>query len=313
MTINERQFIRKANLIVSQGAEGLDLSDLKFRFRVMSSDVPTPNNAEIRVWNLAPATMKRMRGEFSRVTIQAGYEGSSYGVIFDGTIKQFRSGRENATDVFIDILASENDIGFNCGLISKTFEAGTSLRDMMDSAAKSMGVKLVSFPNIINLDSLSRGRVAFGMARSAAQCIADTVGSSWSMQTGEVVVIPLTKYLPGEVVEINSLTGMIGIPEQTDVGIRVRCLLNPKIRIGAAIRLNNGDITQQDVKSIIPFNVRVGTVFTAPLASGADGLYRVLTHDLTGDTRGSEWYSDMTCLAIDQSSPNSPVKAYGGP
>lgn len=313
MTVtSERQFIRKANLVLVSGEEGIDLSDLKFRFRVMGGDVPTPNNAEIRVWNLTPSTMKRIRGEFSRVVIQAGYEGSSYGIIFDGTVKQFKIGRENATDVFLDIRAAEGDIGYTMGLVCKTFEAGTSLRDMMDVSAKSMGVKLVAFPNIVNLESLSRGRVAFGMARAAAQCIADTVGSSWSIQAGGVQVIPLTKYLPGEVVEINSLTGMIGIPEQTDVGVKVRCLLNPKIRIGAAIKLNNADITQQDVKSIIPFNSRAqGTVFTTPLAEGPDGLYRVLTHDVTGDTRGGEWYSDITCLAIDQSAPQAPVKPYG--
>lgn len=312
MTItSERQFIRKANLVVASGEDGIDMSDLKFRFRVMSGDVPTPNNAEIRVWNLSADTMKRVRGEFDRVVIQAGYEGSSYGVIFDGTIKQFRIGRESATDVFLDILAAENDIGYTCGLVSKTYEAGTTMREMMDTAAKSLGVKLVDFPNIVNIDQLSRGRVAFGMARSAAQCIADTVGASWSIQAGGVQVIPLTKYLPGEVVEITSLTGMIGIPEQTDTGVKVRCLLNPKIRIGASIRLNNGDITQQDIKSIIPFNVRVGTVFASPLASATDGLYRVLTHDLSGDTRGSEWYSDIMCLAIDPSSPDAPVKPYG--
>jgi hypothetical protein len=312
MTIaSERQFIRKANLVVAAGGKGIDLSDLKFRFRIQSGDVPTPNSADIRVWNLSPTTMKQIRGEFDRVVIQAGYEGSSYGVIFDGTIKQFRIGRESATDVFLDILAAEGDRGYTMGLVCKTFQAGTPLSTMMGTAADAMGVKLTAFPNFVNLSALSRSRVSFGMARSAAQCIADTVGSSWSIQGDEVQVIPLTKYLPGDIVEINSLTGMIGIPEQTEAGVKVRCLLNPKIRIGAAIRLNNGDITQQDIKSIIPFNVRVGTVFTTPLADGADGLYRVLTHDVSGDTRGSEWYSDIVCLAIDPSSAQAPVSAYG--
>ena len=29
-----------------------------------------------------------------------------------------------------------------------------------------------------------------------------------------------------------------------------------------------------------------------------DGLYRVFVAEHSGDTRGSEWYTDLTCLAV---------------
>lgn len=305
-----QQFGRKASLLMVGGTQALDLSDMHFRFEVRQGDTATPNSARVRVWNLRPETMKQIRGEFARVVIQAGYEGS-FGVIFDGTVKQFGIGKETAVDSFLDILAAEGDIGFTTGLVSKTYEAGTKVEAMMNDSVVAMGLKLVDFPKLNVIGDLSRGRVLFGMARAAAQNLADTVGSTWSIQAGEVQVVPLTKYLDGEAVVINSLTGMVGIPQQTAEGVTVRCLLNPKISCGSRIRLNNGDITQQDVKSIVPFNVRVGTVFTAPLASGADGDYRVLVHDVTGDTRGQEFYSDIIALAIRPSSPDKPVAAYG--
>lgn len=309
--MSQRQYLRKASLLMVTGDQAIDLSDFHFRFHVSQEDVGTPTNALIRVWNLRPETMKRVRGEGSRVVIQAGYEGGAFGIVFDGTVKQFGIGKENATDVFLDIKAADGDLGFTTGLISRTFAAGTSPREMMDAAALSMGLKLVDFPNNTFVGDLARGRVLFGMARAAAQGIADTVLSTWSFTGGQLQVIPLSKYKAGEAVVINSMTGMIGIPEQTDQGVKVRCLLNPRIGVGARIRLNNKDITQQDVKSVIPFNVRVGILNLAPLAEGADGEYRVLVHDITGDTRGQEWYSDLVGLAIRPSSPNQPVAPYG--
>lgn len=309
MIDSERQFIRKANLVVASGGEGIDLSDLRFTFEVRSADVQSPNYAHIRVYNLSQPTMKKVRGEFDRVILQAGYEGSSYGVIFDGTIKQFRVGKENPTDVFLDIMAAEADIGYNFGVMCKTFASGSTMKDYMEEASTSMGVKLAQYPNIAN-PALARGRVGFGMARGRARCAADTIGATWSIQNGGVQVIELTRYLPGQAVEINSLTGMIGIPEQTDEGVRVRCLLNPKLRIGGLVKLTNSDITQQDIKSIVPFNVRAGAVvFAAPLADDADGLYRLLTLDHLGDSRGNEWSSEIVCLAVDQSSGK--VAPYG--
>lgn len=306
----QQQFGRKASLLMVGTTRALDLSDMHFRFQISQGDVGTPNNARVLVWNLRPETMKQVRGEFSRVVIQAGYEGS-FGVIFDGTVKQFAIGKSSPVDSFLEIRAAEGDIGFTTGLVSKTFEAGTNPQAMMAESISAMGLKLVEFPTNNVIGNLARGRVLFGMARAAAQTLADSVLSSWSIQGGEVQVIPLSKYRDGEAVIINSLTGMVGIPEQTPEGVKVRCLLNPRIACGSRIRLNNKDITQQDVKSIVPFNVRVGTLFTAPLATGADGDYRVLVHDLEGDTRGNEFYSDIIALAIRPSSPDQPVAPYG--
>ena len=59
--------------------------------------------------------------------------------------------------------------------------------------------------------------------------------------------------------------------------------------------------------------------------SDQKGLYYVMVANHTGDTRGQNWYTDMTCLAvdatltnIDQSNalfatePATAIKRYGG-
>jgi hypothetical protein len=46
---------------------------------------------------------------------------------------------------------------------------------------------------------------------------------------------------------------MIGTPEQTEGGIMIRCYLNPLIRIGQLVQINNADINRNTLnKQMFP-------------------------------------------------------------
>lgn len=140
---NDPQFGRKATLIVSGGGDGLDLSALHFRFKISAADEETPNTAEIRVYNLADATVKKLTGsgsEFKRVTVQAGYEKTGFGVIFDGTIRQYRIGRESATDAYVEILAADGDEAYNFGTVNRTLAGGSKAVDRINTIVGDMGL-----------------------------------------------------------------------------------------------------------------------------------------------------------------------------
>jgi len=103
-------FGRKASMLLVQGDKALDLSDMHFRFKTVQEDAEAPGNCEIRVWNLSEATIKTIRGEYTKVILQAGYDEAPFGVIFTGTIKQYRIGREpDAVNNYLDILAADGD------------------------------------------------------------------------------------------------------------------------------------------------------------------------------------------------------------
>jgi hypothetical protein len=86
-----------------------------------------------------------------------------------------------------------------------------------------------------------RGKTAFGMSRLATADLAKRTNTRWSIQNGVLTLVPITGYLPGQAVQINSATGMIGTPEQTEGGIMIRCYLNPFINIGQLVQINNAD------------------------------------------------------------------------
>jgi hypothetical protein len=302
------QFIRKASLIVSTGGAGIDLSQFHFRFNVQAADTQSPNNASIRVYNIDPDTVNRIvaKGEFQTVTLQAGYtQGGAYGIVFQGTLKQFRVGKESNTETYLDLLAADGDIAYNFGVVNQAFAAGSTPQDHVQAAATAMGLPvnpaapLSGFGGIQNV----RGKVLFGMAKDVLRSTAERLSASWSIQNGQIQVIPFTGYLEGQPVVLSQFTGVVGVPEATDEGIKIQILLNPNIKIGGRVQIAEALINQtlfQKGVAPVPYNQYTGFQFVAN--TSRDGTYRVYCIEHEGDTRGQPWYSHLICLATDPSS-----------
>jgi hypothetical protein len=298
------QFLRKANLVVSKGLQGMDLSQLRFRFEVRASDAETPNTATIRVYNASDNTAQTILAEYDTVTLQAGYENGNFGIIFQGDIKQFRTGRERNVDSYLDILAADGDEAYNFGVVNQSLAAGFTAPDELSTYAAALGIPVdINAEGFLTAGGIvpsPRGKVMWGMARAHMRTLASKFDCRWSIQNGQVTLIPNTGYLPGKAVQINSASGMLGTPEQTDNGISIRCYLNPLIKIGQAVQINNKDINQTVVKQQF-FPSYTSQYYPATVTN--DGFYRVLVAEHAGDTRGNDWYTELTCLDIDISSP----------
>lgn len=302
------QYLRKASLIV-YGVDGnaLDLSALRFAFAIRRGDIQTPNSADIRVYNVAPNTAKGIQQitpapEFSRVVVQAGYEGN-YAVIFDGEIKQVRRGRESQMDTYIDISAADGDSAYNYSVLAMSLAAGaTSPANQVEQIVQGMASNGITkgYTPDLSTNNLPRGKAIYGMAKDELRKVAKTTQTSWSIQDGKVNLVPLTAYMPGEIPVITSKTGMVGLPEQTQNGIKIKLLLNPNIKIGQAIKLDNASI--QQYRYNLALNQQAQNEATTLYNKlDDDGLYYVMIADHNGDTRGNDWYTDITCLAIDAS------------
>jgi hypothetical protein len=286
---------------------GIDLSQLRFRFEVRASDVETPNTMYVRVYNAAQQTVNSITAEFDTVTLTAGYQTGNKGTIFQGNIRQTFEGRERNVDRFLDIAAGDGDFAYISSVINKTYPAGTTLAQELADYAASMGLTVASSAPGVILNGTGglapkniRGKTQFGMSRLAMGQLADRVNARWSIQNGVLTLIPNTGYLPGQAVQINSATGMIGTPESTEDGIKIRCYLNPLIRIGGLVQINQGDINRNTLnKQMFPGYVSQ----FYPATTTHDGFYRVLVAEHVGDTRGNDWYTELTCLAADLSSP----------
>lgn len=97
-------------------------------FQIRRGDMQTPNSADVRIYNVADSTAERIKNEFTQVVIQAGYQ-ANFGLVFRGTIKQIRKGREDAKDTYVDITAADGDEAYNFSPIARSLAAGTTPQD----------------------------------------------------------------------------------------------------------------------------------------------------------------------------------------
>lgn len=290
-----RQWLRVCNLSVGNGSEAMDLSNLRIRFTVNRADRNAPGRAQIIVNNLAASTVKKIQKEYDKVVLQVGYEGSVE-KIFQGEIVQKRYGRESPTDTYLAILAKDSQQAFSFAFMSKTLAAGHTMKEQVDECLKALKPYGVTAGQIDDLGTakMPRGRSMFGMVREQLRSIAASTNTSWSIQDGKLNIIKNNSTLNGDTIVMNSSTGMVGMPVQTMGGIEVRCLLNPKIKVGCRIKIDETSIQQQEQTlnyGSMANNSKIPEI-------DVDGVYKVLDFVHSGDTRAVEWYTDIVCLAV---------------
>jgi hypothetical protein len=290
------------------------MEDFHFKFNVHLVDSGPITSATVRIYNLKKETEALIMNEFTRIVINAGHQPPAVcGVIFDGTIKVVRRGRESNVDNYMDITAATCDLPYNFGVVNTTLPPDASLADIIAAGVKGMSDARGSSELALALKTSSpipdvtmpRGAVIFGMAYFPISDVCQTIGSTWFFDgNGNVQVIPLTGYVPGEVVIINSATGLVGIPELTVNGVEFTCLLNPKLRIGSLVKIDNKTVNIN--ATLITDRSAVGPIPEASpffASESADGLYRCAVIDYEGDTRGTPWYSYVTALAVNPALP----------
>lgn len=296
------QYDRACTLLVSdRQGRALDLSEFRIRFSVKRTNAMTPNVADIKIYNLSTQTQLQIQKQFTRVVLQAGYQGN-YGVIFAGSIKQTIIGRESATDTFIELLAGDGDLAYNFAIVNSTLAKGSLPQDQIDAAVRSMtpmGTTAGGNTKVASGTRLYRGKALYGNARTYLRDVAQSTASSWSIQNEKVVFVPKNTYLPGTAVVLNSKTGMIGTPQQTLQGVNVKALLNPNFQISTRVKLDNRTIQRIALDLSSP-----GSASEIPAPLTSDGVYFALVINHTGDTRGIDWYSDLVCVYIDPTLPN---------
>lgn len=289
-----RQWLRRVNLQVGNGSTVLDLSTFRIRFDVVQGDVQTPNHANIIITNLSPETAKAIQREYASVVLQAGYD-ENCATIFQGEIVQVRKGRESPTDTYVHILAKEGQRAYSYATISKTLAAGHTFRDQVNECLKVLEAYGISAGYIADLGpaQMIRGKAMFGMVRNQLRAICQATGTSWSIQGDKLQIVKDNTYVPGKAIVLNSTTGMVGMPVQTLGGIEVRCLLNPEIKPGRRIQIDQASIQAAPYALAIsaqPQNFQIPEI-------DSDGIYKVIVVNHAGDTRGNPYYSDIICLA----------------
>lgn len=285
-----RQYKRVAEVLVGAGGSGVLIRDLRVTFEVVKTSDATPNSANIKVYNLSPANQVKIKKEFTDVLLSVGYQ-DNVRLVFRGNIRHAYTYREG-NDIITEIDAGDGDRDFREATMNETLAAGTTDKQLVERAAGSMTAGTKLGYSDAEEKARTRGKVLTGNTRHILTKIAAGADASWSIQDGVLQMVRVGGVLPGEAIVLNNETGLLTAPKLTADGVETNSLLNPELKINGKLKISNRDVDQRLPGGSSDKDSK------PPPTLAADGFYKIIKVQHTGDTHGKDWGSICTGVAL---------------
>lgn len=266
---------------------------IRIVFDITKTILRDPNLAEITLYNLSPDTEREIIQEGTQIVLVAGYE--QPGIIFKGQVFQALRGKENGVDYFLKLICLDGDAYMNLAFVSGTITPNSTRQQIAQQVLRDSTIQLDSvvvdnLPNTNFVDGSSptneRAKVVFGDPSKYLDNISKMGNSSFYIDNNEGRFFnPISTGGKSDAHLLTVETGLIGVPQQVDYGVEAKCLLNPSIRLGDFIKIDNRSVLQQQL-----------TIGQIPYLLDSDGIYRIIKIHYSGDSRGQDWYCDLTTI-----------------
>lgn len=288
----EKLFGRKYRIVISdKSGIGLDISQLHVTFDITKKMTADCVVSSIIIYNLNTFTESKIIQDGARITVEAGYEGS-FGLIYDGDIIQAIRYKENGTDYVVKILAMSGDRFLNEGFEALSISRGQTKRQVIENVTNGVPSgegKLGSISKTFDKQRYIRGKVVFGGAADYLKQLARSDSADFYIADGTINLTSMKDLPEGEILHLDSTSGLIGTPSQTQTGCDFRTLLTPRIKLNSLVHI--------DLKNIQELEYDRGTASVYLLDKS--GVFRIIEIHYSGDTRGTQWYCE--CKSINQS------------
>lgn len=280
---------RRYRILVSDNSGvALDVSELHCTFDVQYVVNQTPPFSTVVIFNLNPETEDFILEYGAHVVVEAGYEGSQYGEIFQGDlVEPIRDMSDNVTyRLTLSCLASDSMI--NQGFVAFSLAKGQSARNILTNLASKASVPtpLGEISPRLSTSQLPRGKSVFGLTRDYIRQIAQGNNMTFYSADGKINLLHAADPPQGEIITLSPSSGLIGQPVQSGLGVSFECLLNPAMRINTLVHIESSLIQAQ--------TFQIGQ-YPRPL--DGEGIYRIISVEHTGDTRGDPWYTKCTTVS----------------
>ena len=276
--------------IQTYGGRTITLSEnIQFSFSIDKKAIRMYQFGEVTIRNLSPATETEILKNGASVTLECGYVDGPYGQVFKGPIRQAIRGKESdSVTYFLRLICIDGDDALNLGICNFTIGNGQTLRQVAEMVARSSSTpfEIQVGQDFQSNDRLARSKTVYGKPGDTLRSIALDNDSFFFFDDGVANIMPLNSQPPARAINLNAQSGMIGMPSQTDQGVKIKALINPGIKLGGWVQLDN--------KSVITNQLQLGVPQTL---LDLDGLYRIVGILATGDTRGQDWYYEMETVS----------------
>jgi hypothetical protein len=244
---------------------------------------------DISIYNLNPQTLNALILQGMKVTLSAGLQiyGSmtnTQDVIFEGTVLQPIWTRENGNTSKLTLHCICGLIEVTNNFIAQTIAGGLSQRKIVAQMAAASHFAL----DASDIDELStqvsRASTFFGPPADALQNIADGNNANLWFSNMALHIRELRQQTDKPSIVYSPTSGLIGTPQQTQDGVEMKMLLDPKITLMTQIQLAKG----------ITINQLQRNMNTLPTILDQNNVYIVGRLKHYGDSRGNDWYTEVT-------------------
>jgi len=265
--------------------------------------------SEFNIWNLTSDWQQKIIGEGSEIWFYAGYKEGNYGLLFSGKVFQPFLTREGVVNYKLTLMCMDGDRLFKDNFISTNMPAGYTESQLVNAIAAQAftPIPVNKITERLAPSQLVRKSTIFASPDvPIREVVRNNIDSYLYMREGKLNIVDVNESDSSqEPLGINSKTGLVGTPQQTDFGINFRVLLNPVIGITnppmeVKVDLSKVNIAMQRAVLGRPVSVVDQT-----------GWFKVGGVRHFGDSRGNEWYTDVTGYALSGKTPaNLTVPLY---
>lgn len=283
-------------IVIEQDGTGSD--GIRVTFDVNYPGFKAWYYSEINIYNFNEDTLMRVIKDGAAVILEAGYSGANFGVIFDGYIFQSTFERENATDYKLTLRCIDGDKMFRGNFTAFQLDKGRNNQVGQYNAIAAYSQKAIpigSEQSQLRSEKQPRGCVVFTTPQSAMNKILKMYtpelpsGYQLFSNKGKLELVDLKDPLDPNIIVVSpegGKGGLIGTPVQTQYGANFTVLLNANIKICKPIKQ-----VQLEMSQLRALKAEHGT----PLSVlDENQTYQVIGVRHLGDTRGQEWYTQVT-------------------
>ena len=275
-------FKRSYRLVIGTNEEAIEIRDLRVTFEITKSLIGFPNTARIVAYNLKQSNRNKIKEEYKKISLYAGYENNET-LVFTGDIKNVNHFK-SPTDWISEIFAGDGASDLESAKINKSYTQGSTVESLFNDLVKQMpGIakgKLDGIKECLKKKrSILKTAILSGSVKEFLDKIAETCGFDYSVNDGVIDTVPKGKAITSDpTIIINQTNGMIGSPEITEIGANVTTYLNSSAKVGRLFKIES-----------ISAKINVGNQLFREVKKTTEGTFRInkLTHK--GDTHGDEW------------------------
>lgn len=235
------QFGRTVTAVIgTPGTVGALIDGPRISFDVEKTDGAPLNTATVKIYNVSEDTAQSARERGTVLQLTAGY-GESAGLIYLGEIQRSPE-RLERPDSILEIECGDGQSARGAS-VAVSRRGQNRVGDVLGTLARAAGLS-VDLSSITGTTPLPapRGISLHGPALSQINRVTRLARLDWTIEDGNLVVVPRGAATRLPAIVVSPDTGLIGSPRPTQGGrLVVKMLLNPEVRLRRILRVVSRD------------------------------------------------------------------------